>query len=87
MKRYDMAMEEDDMRQLTYLRGQWVEFLDSEGLITENKRLRNALEKGIIFIKGIEIFVKSRQKINKPTGENWFDEKLAELKEALKDSE
>ena len=53
----------------------------------KTKKLRDALEEAISLIKGVEIFVKSREKINKPTGEEWLNDKLTKLKEALKDGE
>ena len=52
--------------------------------IDARPRCRRKPEFGQKTLVGVEIFVKSRQKINKPTGEQWFDDRLNEIKEALK---
>jgi hypothetical protein len=34
-------------------------------------------------LKSVEVFVKSRERINRPTGEEWFDARLATLERVL----
>ena len=50
----------------------------------ENKKLREALEQAIKTLESVEIHVKSGERINKPTGERWFDDRIKEHKQALK---
>jgi hypothetical protein len=56
-----------------------------EELKRENKKLIEALEEAVKTLENVEIFVKSRQRINRPTGEEWFNDQVFSLKQALKE--
>jgi len=61
--------------------------LKTETVYTEEElqKLKDALVKSYKTLKGVEIFVKSRQRINKPIGEKWFDDTLYEIDQTLEE--
>jgi hypothetical protein len=53
------------------------------GLLSEVERLQEELSEAVDLLNGVEIFVKSREQINNPTGHEWFDKRLSRAREAL----
>lgn len=47
---------------------------------------REELSEAVDLLNGVEVFVKSREQINKPTGREWFDKRLARARAAISPS-
>jgi len=85
VKYEDIEKELHDLRQVAQENADWFDQLkiDYDKLEEENKKLKDALEIAINTLDGVEVFVKSREKINKPYGHNWFDDHVELCKKVL----
>lgn len=53
-------------------------------LEASNAALREAAEGALHALESSRVFVTSRERIHKPDGESWYDERVAKLRAALK---
>jgi hypothetical protein len=58
-------------------------YVEREKLRLDNERLRAALERAHSAMKGVTVFVTSREKIKCPEGNNWWNDELVSAGSSL----